>query len=63
MSIPAVHAHLSISETECDQWLGCMSEALISLEYPEDFRDYLLEQLARPVEMIRQTAQGSQGSE
>jgi len=40
-----------------------MSEALISLEYPEDFRDYLLEQLARPVEMIRQTAQGSQGSE
>ena len=63
ISIPAVHAHLSVSERERDQWLACMSEALVSLDYPGDFRDYLVEQLARPAEMIRRTAQQNRGSE
>ena len=53
ISIPGVHAHLAIIAQHRDQWLSCMEQALIQREYPEDFRVYLLPQLAKPAERVR----------
>lgn len=56
ISIPAVHQHLSIGESERDQWLQCMSESIEIQPYAEDFKQYLLVQLSKPAEMIRRHA-------
>lgn len=55
ISIPQVHAHLSITAIERDQWLNCMREALVTLAYPQRFIDYLMTELAKPAELIRAT--------
>lgn len=52
--IPAAHAHLKVTEKERDQWLQCMQESLETLEYPDDFIEYLMTQLFVPAERIRQ---------
>jgi hemoglobin len=57
ISIPMVHKHLIIGEEERDAWLFCMNEALIHQDYEDDFKQYLIEQLARPAERIRQVSQ------
>ncbi|MEM7081039.1 MAG: globin, partial [Pseudomonadota bacterium] len=57
ISIPGVHAHLPVSATERDMWLGCMAAALEEQSYPEHLRTYLLEQLAKPANMIMARAQ------
>lgn len=57
ISIPKVHMHLTIESEERDAWLLCMEKALDELAYPASFKNYLLEQLSRPAEMIRQTSQ------
>ena len=54
IAIPRVHAHLPIKQEEGDAWLLCMEKALVKLDYPEDFQEYLLEQLKVPVQRIRQ---------
>jgi len=54
ISIPPAHAHLKIDARLRDLWLSCMAEALDACHYPEDFKTYLLEQLAVPAERIRQ---------
>ena len=59
ISIPQVHAHLSVSSVERDQWLSCMQEALARQNYPETLKHYLIEQLARPAELIRRTCENS----
>ena len=48
ISIPRAHQHLAISPTEMDAWLLCMEKALESANYPDDFKAYLLKQLAVP---------------
>ena len=53
ISIPRVHQHLPITETERDQWIACMTEALDAMEYPEALRQYLIEQLSIPAELVR----------
>lgn len=53
ISIPRAHAHLDIGVDERDAWLSCMREALKSQPYPDDFKQYLLEQLAVPAERCR----------
>jgi hemoglobin len=53
ISIPGVHAHLAITADHTGQWLSCMEQALIQRDYPEDFRTYLLPQLAKPAERVR----------
>lgn len=64
ISIPKVHAHLPITETERDQWLACMTEALDALQYPDSLRHYLLEQLSIPAEHVRRVcASSSENSE
>jgi len=56
MSIPSAHCHLAIDEAERDMWLNCMAEALVKLEYPDDFIEYLMTQLSMPAERIRQVS-------
>lgn len=53
ISIPRAHAHLRIGSTERDAWLLCMEQALILQPYTDDFKTYLLEQLAVPAERCR----------
>jgi len=60
INIPRVHMHLHIDESGRDAWITCMKAALDELEYPELFKTYLIAQLRRPAEMIRQTSQGDQ---
>jgi hemoglobin len=58
ISIPMVHQHLTTGEEERDAWLFCMSEALKHQGYNDEFKHYLMEQLAFPAERIRQVSQG-----
>lgn len=53
ISIPGVHAHLDIDTAARDAWLACMAEALDRQPYAEDFKRYLLRQLAVPAERVR----------
>ena len=55
--IPMAHQHLNIGEEERDVWLLCMEKALKHVDYADDFKVYLLEQLAIPAERIRQVSQ------
>jgi hemoglobin len=57
ISIPMAHQHLVIGEEERDAWLFCMTEALKYQDYDDDFKKYLIEQLAFPAERIRQVSQ------
>ena len=61
MSIPAVHKHLVIGEEERDAWLYCMNEALKQQDYDEEFKQYLIRELARPAEAIRRVSQMEHG--
>lgn len=57
INIPKVHRHLSIDSEERDAWILCMEKALNQLDYPTSLKSYLLEQLFRLAEMIRQSSQ------
>ncbi len=59
ISIPPAHAHLKIDARLRNNWMACMGEALTERGYPEDFRDYMLEQLAVPAERIRLACEGN----
>lgn len=56
--IPAVHARFAIGEAERDAWLWCMQRAVAEQPYAEDFKAYLLQQLAIPAERIVQACRG-----
>lgn len=60
ISIPRVHMHLTIESDERDAWMLCMEKALDEMAYPDGFKNYLMEQLFKPAEMIRQTSQNKQ---
>lgn len=62
IAIPMVHQHLIIGEEERDAWLFCMKEALKQQNYNEDFKQYLIEQLAFPAERIMQVSQMTHSS-
>jgi len=53
ISIPSAHSHLDIGSSERDAWLLCMEKALALQPYEQDFREYLLKQLAVPAERCR----------
>ena len=59
ISIPGVHAHLGVDTDAKEQWLTCMSKALAKMDYPADFVEYLLTQLAIPAEHVRRVANES----
>lgn len=52
ISIPHVHQHLDITESEHDQWLLCMQETISRQDYSEGFKKYLYEQLCIPANVI-----------
>jgi len=56
ISIPQAHQHLVINEAERDAWLLCMNEALKHQDYSDEFKQYLMQQLAIPAERIMQVA-------
>jgi hemoglobin len=53
IGIPKAHRHLDIGLSERDAWLLCMEKAIALQPYAEDFKVYLLEQLAVPAERSR----------
>jgi hemoglobin len=53
ISIPQVHAHLTIGSAEKSAWLLCMGKALAKQGYPQEFQDYMITQLAVPAERCR----------
>jgi hemoglobin len=63
IAIPPAHSHLKVGELEKNAWLDCMKEALEQQEYPIEFRQYMLEQLAVPagrIVLVRQKIEQSQ---
>jgi len=54
IKIPMAHQHLPVGEAERDAWLLCMERALEDEDFPEDLKQYLLEQLFVPAERIRE---------
>jgi len=53
ISIPQAHSHLTIGAQERDAWLACMKQALAKQNYPQDFQEYMITQLAVPAERCR----------
>jgi len=53
ISIPQFHKTFKIGEAERDAWLNCMKLAVDEQDYTDEFKLYLLEQLAVPAERIR----------
>ena len=63
IAIPPAHRHLPIGDPERDAWLACMQEATDRQDYPDDFKAYLLEQLAVPagrIVLVRQKSEQAQ---
>lgn len=60
INIPQAHAHILIDESDRDAWLACMQVALAELDYPQTLQEYLMAQLFRPAESIRQASQANQ---
>lgn len=59
VSIPMIHKEMVVNEREKNDWLGCMHEALKYQDYDQDFKEYLLLQLSRPAERIRQVSRNT----
>ncbi len=53
ISIPMFHRKFPIGPAERDAWMSCMAKAVEAQPYEEDFKRYLLEQLAVPAERSR----------
>lgn len=53
ISIPGVHAHLAVDASARDAWLAIMAEAVAAQPWAEDFKLYLMRQLAVPAERVR----------
>ena len=53
ISIPQVHQHLPITADERDQWITCMYESISEQLYQDSFKEYLIQQLQFPAEVIR----------
>jgi hemoglobin len=52
ISIPGVHAHLTIRPAERDAWLNCMERAIASQAYSAEFKQYLYAQLCVPANRV-----------
>lgn len=57
INIPMAHAHIRVDESDRDAWLLCMQTALAKQGYPQALQDYLMQQLFRPAERIRQVSE------
>ncbi|MSR15099.1 MAG: globin [Gammaproteobacteria bacterium] len=52
-SIPRMHQHLAIGSAERDAWLLCMQRALAQQPFAQGFKEYLLFELSKPAERVR----------
>lgn len=52
INIPHAHRHLAATEADGEAWLLCMRLALERQPFADDFKTYLLSQLAIPVARI-----------
>ncbi|MGE3546941.1 MAG: group II truncated hemoglobin [Kofleriaceae bacterium] len=53
ISIPRVHEHLAIGESERDAWLACMARAVEQQPWTTDFKHYFMRAIAVPAERVR----------
>ena len=53
IAIPPAHAHLAIGNDERIAWLRCMAEAVARQPWPDEFKTYLMAQLAVPAGRIQ----------
>ena len=53
INIPGFHRRFPIGSAERDAWLMCMRKAAEKQDYADDFRQYLLAQLAIPADRSR----------
>ncbi len=53
ISIPGVHRHLDIAESEKSAWLTCMQKAVDEQPFETSFKVYLMQQLEIPAEFVR----------
>jgi len=58
IALPRAHRHLPIDAQDRDAWLACMERALAEQPFAEDFKVYLMEQLAIPAERVRRVCAG-----
>jgi hemoglobin len=66
IAIPPAHSHLPVGESEKQAWLDCMREALDKQDYPDELKEYLIEQLTVPasrIVLLRQKIQQAQQSQ
>lgn len=61
ISIPGVHAHLSIGKAEHDAWLSCMETAIAAQDYSDEFKQYLYAQLCVPAARVINRDESSGG--
>ncbi|MGX5173475.1 group II truncated hemoglobin [Aliikangiella sp. IMCC44653] len=52
ISIPKVHAHLAIGESERDAWLLCMQQAVEKQPFSEEFKSYFMKQISMPANRV-----------
>jgi hemoglobin len=57
ISIPRVHQHLVIGETERDAWLSCMQLAVDEQPWPPELKAYFMRVIAVPAERVRLASQ------
>jgi hemoglobin len=57
--LPTAHKHLDVRPEHRDAWLLCMAGALATQPYRDDFKIYLMEQLAVPAERVHQVSQAA----
>lgn len=60
INIPGFHRHLGVGVAERDAWLLCMKKAIADQPFDDDFKQYLLQQLAIPAERVRQACNANQ---
>jgi len=63
IQIPKAHARFPIGADERDAWLACMEAALIDQPMADDFKAYLLRELAVPADRIRQVVEARRVAE
>lgn len=50
--LPMAHAHLDVGPAERDAWLACMTDAIATMDVPEDFKAYFMREVSRPAQRV-----------
>lgn len=63
ISIPGFHAKFDIADRHKGAWLRCMTAAIATQDYSEEFGEYLITQLAVPAGRVVQAAASYRASQ